>query len=184
METSMNKKALNTIMYVVFGIAVFVMFGTAMSLLFDAILSDDLLVVATPEANTEKVVSYIKNSAVGIVCIAIPTLVCCSLAFSAKSKKIFGILSATLALLLLSMSIGFIFDLRGTVMQFDAARKECYTIATAYFSDLIMIIVSSCIICAYFIAMTALAVRSQKTDMQPVLTDGNNDSDHAATMGE
>ena len=157
----MNKKTLHIVMSVVLGIAFFAIVATVISLLFDAILSNDTILIASPSKNAEKVISYVKHSSIGLICIAIPTLVCYCFTYLAKSKKIFAVVSVLLSLLLISMCIGFIFDLRGIVLKFDSSIAECYTIATSYFTELIQLIVSCCFACVYFIVATVLAFRPQ-----------------------
>lgn len=180
----MNKKTLHIVMSVALGIAFFAIVATVISLLFDAILSDDTYTIASLGENAEKVVSYVKHSSIGVICVAIPALVCYCFTYSAKSKKVFGVISVLLSIMLISMCIGFIFDLRGIVLKFDSARADCYTIATSYFTELIQLLASCCFACVYFVVATVLAFRPQKTGVQPTSIEYNDEPASTVMKGE
>lgn len=157
----MDKKTVNTILSVLLGIAVFVIIGTVISLFFDAVLAKDTLLIASPNGSVDKVILYTKNSSIGLICIAVPTLVCYCLTYFSKSKKVFGLISALLSLMLVAMSIGFIFDLRGIVLELET-KNTAYSVATAYFSELIQMLTACGLTCAYFTVITVFAFRDEK----------------------
>lgn len=166
----MDKKTVRIVIGVMLGIAAFTIVATAISLLFDAILADDTLIIAEPAKNVEDTILYIKHSSVAVFCIAIPTVVCYCFTYFSKSKKVFGLISALLSLLMIALCIGFIFDLRGIVLGFKDSASTSYTLATAYFSELGKLLISFLFTCAYFILITVFAFRTEKTAAQPAQT--------------
>lgn len=153
----MDKKTLHTVVSVVLGIAVFTIISVVILLMFDAVLADDTLEITSTSKYMDETVSYVKHSSIAVICIAIPMLVCYGLTYFAKSKKIFATISALISLVLIAMCIGFVFDLRSIVIEFDALRSTCYTVASAHFSKLIELLISCAFSCAYF---TVIAIRA------------------------
>ena len=68
--------------------------------------------------------------------------------------------------MLAAMCIGFIFDLRAIILKFTADQSECYSLATAYFTDLLQLLVSCVFACVYFSVVTMYAFRDKKTVAQ------------------
>lgn len=163
----MDKKTVQTVMSVVLGIAAFVIIATLISLFFGAILAEDPTEITETAESVEKVLMYVKNSSIAVICVGVPTVVSYFLTYFSKSKKIFGHISALLSLMLVAMCIGFIFDLRAIVLKLTDNVSTCYTLATAYFTDLIKMLVSCGFACAYFTAVTVLAFRTEKPAVQP-----------------
>lgn len=163
----MNKKTLNIVLSVILGIAAFVTVATVMSLLFGAIIAKDPINITETAKNVEKVLMYVRNSSIAVVCIAIPTVVCWFLTYFSKSKKAFGAISTLLSLMLVAMCLGFIFDLREIVLKFKDDQSTCYTLATSYFPDLLKLVVSFGFACACFAAVTVCAFRTEKTATPP-----------------
>lgn len=163
----MDKKTVHLIMSVVLGIAAFVIIAAVISLLFGAIIAEDPMEIAETGKSVEKVLSYVKNSSIAVSCVAIPTVVCYFFTFFSKSKKVFGLISALLSLMLVAMCIGFVFDLRTIVLKLTDDQSTCYSLATAYFTDLIKLVVSCGFACAYFAVVTACAFRTEKPTTPP-----------------
>ncbi|MDE7405992.1 MAG: hypothetical protein K2M89_03880 [Clostridiales bacterium] len=166
----MDKKTVQTIMSVVLGIAAFVIVAALVSLFFGAILAEDPVEISETAESVEKVLLYVKNSSIAVICIGIPTVVCYFFTFFSKSKKAFGLISAILSLVLVEMCLGFIFDLRSIVLKLTDDVSTCYSLATAFFTDLIEVLVSCLISCAYFIVVTVCAFRTKNPAAQPVPT--------------
>ncbi|MDE6201177.1 MAG: hypothetical protein K2M47_04785 [Clostridiales bacterium] len=156
----MNKKTVQIIVAVMLGIAAFTIIATAISLLFDAILADDTITIAEPVKTVEDTILYIKHSSIAVFCIAIPTVMCYCLTYFSKSKKVLGLISLLLSLLMIAMCLGFIFDLRGTVLDIKGSSTS-YTLATAYFSELGKLFISFLFTGAYFAVITVFAFRTQ-----------------------
>lgn len=166
----MDKKTIQTVMYVVLGIAAFVLVAALVSLFFGAILAEDPIEISETAESVEKVLLYVKNSSIAVICIGIPTVVCYFFTVFSKSKKVFGLISALLSLMLITMCLGFIFDLRAIVLKLTDEVSTCYSLATAYFSDLIEVLVSCGIACAYFTVVTVCSFRTEKPAAQPAPT--------------
>lgn len=162
----MDKKTVHIVVSVILGLAAFIIIGTAISMLFSAILAEDPITIAEPVKNVENTIFYIKHSYVALFCIAVPTVVCYFLTYFSKSKKIFGLISALLSLMLIAMCIGFIFDLRSTVLDLKDAVNSCYTLATACFNDMFKLLIPCLFTCAYFTVVTVSAFRADKAAVQ------------------
>lgn len=163
----MDKKTVHIVVSVILGISAFIIIGTAISMLFSAILADDPITISEPIKNIEDTILYIKHSYVALFCIAIPTVVCYFLTYFSKSKKIFGLISVLLSLMLIAMCIGFIFDLRSTVLDLKGAADSCYTMAAASFDDMLKLLIPCLFTCAYFTVVTVSAFRNQKPTVPP-----------------
>ncbi|MDE5593513.1 MAG: hypothetical protein K2I75_06235 [Clostridiales bacterium] len=166
----MDKKTVRIVVSVILGIAAFVIVATAISMLFSAILAEDPITIAEPIKDIENTIFYIKHSYVALFCIAVPTVVCYFLTYFSKSKKVFGLISVLLSLLLIAMCLGFIFDLRSTVLDLKEAVSSCYTLATASFEDMFKLLIPCIFTCAYFTAVTVSAFRADKTTAPTVPT--------------
>lgn len=166
----MNKKTVHIVVSVILGIAAFIIVATAISILFSAILAEDPITIAEPVKNIEDTILYIKHSYVALFCITVPTVVCYFFTYFSKSKKIFGLISALLSLMLIAMCIGFIFDLRSTVLDLKEAVNSCYTMATAYFDELLKLLIPCLFTCVYFTMVTLSAFRTEKPNAQPAQT--------------
>lgn len=162
----MDKKTVQVVMSVILGIAAFTIIATVVSLLFDAILAEDTITIAEPSKNVEDVIMYIKHSSVAVICISIPTVVCYFLTYFSKSKKIFGLISAVLSLMLIAMCLGFIFDLRGVVLDYKESANTSYTLATAYFTELGKLLISYVFAGAYFAVIFVRAFRTKQSTRQ------------------
>ncbi|MDE6029961.1 MAG: hypothetical protein K2F90_06575 [Clostridiales bacterium] len=180
----MDKKTVRIVVSVVLGLAAFVIIGTAISMLFNAILAEDPITISQPIKNIEDVIFYIKHSYVALFCIAVPTVVCYFLTYFSKSKKVFALISALLSLMLIAMCIGFIFDLRATVLDFDEAATSCYTLATASFENMFKLLVPCIFTCAYFTVVAASEFRADKAAVQPAPAAQQDQTSHAPEQGE
>ena len=163
----MDKKTVHIVVSVILGIAAFIIVETAISMLFGAIFTKDLLTISEPTKNIEDTILYIKHAYVALFCIVIPTVVCYFLTYFSKSKKVFGFISVLLSLMLIAMCIGFIFDLRSTVLDMKEAVSSCYTMAAASFDDMLKLLIPCLFTCAYFTVVTVSAFRNQKPAAQP-----------------
>ena len=160
----MNKKTVRTAMGVVLGIAAFTILSTAISLFFSAVLYKDLATLGAVEGELEKTMAYVKNSSIGLVCVVVVVLTSYFFTIFTKRKKVFAPISAGLSLLLIIMCLAFLFDLRGIVMKFEgySMRLACYQLASEYFSELITVMISALITCAYFTVATVFAFKQNK----------------------
>ena len=151
----MDKKFVRTALAVVLGIAILITAMSAFSLLFDAILSKDLTFISSVSENMEKTIAYIRNTSIGVVCVAVAALACYCFTYFSEKKNMFACLSAGAGLALAAFCIAFVFDLRAIVLKMGGETP--YAAATAYFSELLTLAAASLLLCAYF---TVIAVRA------------------------
>ena len=164
----MDKKTMRVVLGVVLGLAVFTMLSAVVSMLFNAILSKDVIVVGAVEGDFEDTISYVKYSSIGLVCITVAAIVSFFFAYFGKQRKVFAPIAAGLSLLLIAMCLAFVFDLRGIVMKFESSsiRANSYAVATEYFAELISVMVAAIISCAYFGVTTALSFKKKNAVAQ------------------
>lgn len=157
----MSKKTVHIIASVALGLAVFGILSTLISMLFDVLLTKDAITILSPGESAEEVISYVKHSSIGVICIAVPMLTSFCMTFFSKDKKVFGIISLVLTLLLAAMCIGFIFDLNKIVLGLTSSQANSYTIATTYFSELITLLTACLLVGAYFTVVTVMAFKTK-----------------------
>lgn len=168
----MDKKFTQKIVAVVLGLSLFIAVISTFSLLFDSILADDIIKLTSVSEKTEKIIGYMKYSAIGILCVSVAAITCYCFTYFSKNKKVFGIISTVLALFMSVTCIALTFDLRGTVL--DGMSSSAYEAATGYFQELLQIAIAHIIACAYFAVITAFAFKkktagkSEKTETEEV----------------
>lgn len=155
----MNKKFVSTVLAVILGIATFVMVSSTVSLMFDAILSHDIADITSVSESMEKLLSYMRNSAIGVLIFSAATLASYCFTYFTKAKKIFGCISAGLSLALAVFCIAFVFDLRGIVLKI--ASETIYTAATSYFTELITLAIAALLLCVCFTIITVKEFKSK-----------------------
>lgn len=148
----MNKKFINCAIATVFGIALLIALSSTFTLIFDAITVNDVTILSSVGKTMEKTISYMRNTAVGIVCVNAAMLASFCFAYFSKNKKVFGCIAAGISLLSAVMCIAFIFDLRAFVLE--STELSCYTAASAYFEKLITLTVVALLYFAYFLHVT------------------------------
>ena len=153
----MSKKFVSTVVAVILGLAATVMIFSAVSLLFEAVLSLDVVKISSVSANMQNLLSYIRNTAIGLVVFVAAAVACYCFTYFSKTRKIFGCISEVLSLAVAAFAIAFVFDLRAIVL--DYASESIYTAASAYFSELITLAVAALLLCACF---TVVAVKAFK----------------------
>lgn len=154
----MNKKFVHTALAVVLGICVSITVFTVFSLLFDAVLSNDITVVSSLSKDMEKTVDYMRNMSIGIVCFAIATLACYCFAYFSQNKKLFASFAAGAGFVLAISCIAFVFVLRSFALE--TGSNNVYTAATGFFSEMLQLAAASLLLCVYF---TIIAVRAFKS---------------------
>ena len=156
----MDKKLLKTVLAVLLGISVFVILGAVVSLIFEASFADDLSLVSSISNEVERIINYVKNTSIAVICIAVPVLVAVCMACFAKSKKVLSIIAALATLLLAAVCIAFVCDLHGITLE--GLDATAYATATQYYTELLAVAVPALILCAYFTGATVHAFIGQK----------------------
>lgn len=141
----MNKPFVQKILAVVLGISLFVMLMSFVSLIFDAVVADDLMLISE---SYKELISFTKWTAVALVCTLVPTFVCYAFAFFAKSK-IFSICSAVLSLFIAVCCIAFLFTAKASAIEGISASK--YATVSGYFQEMLHLAIPALIACAYFV---------------------------------
>ena len=89
----MNKKFIKSVIAVVLGLALAITLIATFSLIFDAIMSSDVATLSSVSKSMEKVLSYTRNTAIGVVFVNIAMLACFCFTYLIKTKKVFGCIS-------------------------------------------------------------------------------------------
>ncbi|MDE6505379.1 MAG: hypothetical protein K2L42_05870 [Clostridia bacterium] len=155
----MNKRFASAVLAVLLGMAAFTMISSAASLIFEAALSNDITKITSVSQDMEALISYIRNSAIGLVVFSAAALASYCFTYFTKAKKLFGCISAGLSLALAVFCIAFVFDLRGIALE--SASQQVYTATTAYFSELVTLAVSALLLCACFTVVTIKAFTAE-----------------------
>lgn len=165
----MDKKTIQTVVAVVLGIAVFSIVATVISFIFEACLYDYIVDISEPGTNVENTIKYAQGASIGIICIGAAAIVCYCFTYFIKNKKVFGIISVVLSALLVAMSIAFIFDL--SEFAKEASTSQGFSIASAFFGELVTMIVACLIVGAYFTVVTVRAFKPQNVNGEAAQSD-------------
>lgn len=125
------------------------------------------------------VLSYTRNTAIGVVFVNIAMLACFCFTYFIKTKKVFGCISTVLSLLSAAMCIAFVFDLRAIVLK--STSLQSYSAATGYFSELISLAAAALLFFAYFLFVTVKSFRSEKVSDQVIAEFKTEDETKAVT---
>ena len=87
----MNKKFIKSVIAVVLGLALAITLIATFSLIFDAIMSSDVATLSSVSKSMEKVLSYTRNTAIGVVFVNIAMLACFCFTYLIKTKKYSGV---------------------------------------------------------------------------------------------
>lgn len=155
----MNKKFVGTVIAVLLGFAAFVMIASTVSLIFEAVLTHDVAEITTVSEEMEDLISYVRNSAIGIVVFSAAALISYCFTYFTDKKKIFGCISAGLSIALAAFCIAFVFDLRDIALK--SLSERVYTAAASYFSELITLAIAALLLCAYFTVITVKAFKAK-----------------------
>ena len=150
----MDKSFIKKVLAVVLGISLFVMLVTLASLIMEAALADDVSIHASFTA--EKTIMFIKWSAVALICVTVPALVCYALAYFGN-HKIFGIISEVLSFLIVACCIAFFVVARKIALE--QLSSSAYASATGYFTELIQLAVPSLLVGIYFVLESVKAFK-------------------------
>jgi hypothetical protein len=175
----MNKKFIKSVIAVVLGLALAITLIATFSLIFDAIMSSDVATLSSVSKSMEKVLSYTRNTAIGVVFVNIAMLACFCFTYFIKTKKVFGCISTVLSLLSAAMCIAFVFDLRAIVLK--STSLQSYSAATGYFSELISLAAAALLFFAYFLFVTVKSFRSEKVSDQVIAEFKTEDETKAVT---
>ena len=172
----MNKKFIKSVIAVVLGLALAITLIATFSLIFDAIMSSDVATLSSVSKSMEKLLSYTRNTAIGVVFVNIAMLACFCFTYFIKTKKVFGCISTVLSLLSAAMCIAFVFDLRAIVLK--STSLQSYSAATGYFSELAA---AALLFFAYFLFVTVKSFRSEKVSDQVIAEFKTEDETKAVT---
>ncbi len=174
----MNKKFVSAVIAVVLGMSVFVMISSTVSLIFDAILSHDVTYHASVFQSMKDMLSYVRNSTIGIVVFSAAALASYCFTYYTKAKKVFGCISAGLSLALATFCIAFVFDLRRLAL--DSVSPQLYEAATAYFSEPIILAIAALLLCAYFTVITVKAFAAKTKTASEVVPEAQEEERNEA----
>lgn len=147
----MDKSFIKKIIAVVLGLALIIMIFAVASLIIDAVFIDDLIVIG--DYSHDILQDFMKWSAVGLVCVLIPTLACYVFAFLGK-RKILTVLSATFSFVLTLSCVVFLCIAHSYAMIGYSAGT--LATVTGYFSEVTQICIASLLVGIYF---TVTAIR-------------------------
>ncbi|MBD5584323.1 MAG: hypothetical protein HDQ88_04520 [Clostridia bacterium] len=150
----MDKKFIKKILAVVLGMSLLIMIYRLVSLIMDASLTDDAVLMGS--SDIEESAMFMKWTSVALICLLVPTLTCYAFAFFGN-KKIFTICSAVLSLFVAVCCIAFFAKMRSILLEDVDALV--YASGAGYFSEMMQLAVPSLIACAYFTVCSVLAFK-------------------------
>lgn len=150
----MDKKFIKKILAVLLGISLLIMIYEWVSLIMDAALADDTVLLGSSDIKESTM--FMKWTSVALVCLLVPTFTCYVFAFFGN-KKIFNICSAILSLFVAVCCIAFFAKMRSILLE--DAYASVYASGVGYFSEMMQLAVPSLIACAYFTICSVLAFK-------------------------
>lgn len=158
----MDKKYLKTIVAVVMGIVLITMLYATFSLLFDALLMDNLIIYAGESSHDT--LKMVQDMVIALTCVVAVALVCYIFSFLGNGK-IFNIVSSVLSLFITATSVAFLFVINKTA--FEAGQTPYATVA-GYFAELIQLAATAFVAGGYFTVNSVLGFINKKPETAEV----------------
>jgi len=155
----MEKTFVKKVLAVVLGISLFVMLVSLASLIMDAVLADDVLLLDSNNDYIKEISMFMKWTSVALVCAIVPTVLCYIFAYFGNGK-IFNICAAVLSFFVAAGCIAFIFVVRDIAME--EIRSDAYAAATGYISELVQLGVSTVISGIFFTVNSVVLFLNKK----------------------